>query len=274
MCPQPDEQAEVDFKIQLEEGKQIPVHVYGQGDQLLIAIHGYDYDGTVYQHWAAQLGERYTICAPDLPFHGNAKWDGHQFTPRHIIAVIRAIAQHQAAHTFTLAGHSLGARILLCTAPDLWQSVDQYIFLAPAGIGSFDRVLPRWMQSIAEGALAWPAWLKKLVNLGSRLGLVSNFHRRYAEVQLYPPAKRNRLFRTYNSLVHLRTSRPDRVQYWQKNTVKTLIVLATQDRFVPNDRIRAYFTNVPEVRWQQLPGGHDLVHEASAKAIRAEVQIP
>ncbi|MEL6832591.1 MAG: alpha/beta hydrolase [Bacteroidota bacterium] len=274
MCPQPDEQANVDFKIQLEQGKQIPVHVFGHGKQLLIAIHGYDYDGTVYQSWATQLGEQYTICAPDLPFHGETQWDERQFTPPQIVALIRAIAEHQKATSFTLAGHSLGARILLCTAPGLWQSVDQYIFLAPAGIGSFDRVIPRWMQSIVEGALARPFWLKTLVNLGARLGIVSNFRRRYAEVQLYPPGKRFRLFRTYNSLVHLRTSRPDRVAYWKQNTVKTQILLATQDRFVPNERIKAYFASVPEVSWQQLPGGHDLVHEASAKAILAAVQIP
>ena len=272
MCPQPDEQAEASFKIQLDQGKQIPVHVYGQGERLLIGIHGYDYDGTVFQSWAATLGEHYTICAPDLPFHGYAQWDERQFKPQQIVALIQTIAEHQQQKTYTLAGHSLGARILVCTAPALWQSVEQYVFLAPAGIGSFDRVPSRWMQSIAEGALAWPFWLKALVNLGSRLGVVSNFHRRYAEVQLYPPSKRFRLFRTFNSLVNLRTTRRDRVQYWQRNSVKTLIILAEHDRFVPNSSIKAYFERVPEASWQQVAGGHDLVHKASAKVIRAEVQ--
>ena len=274
MCPQPDEPSVTNFQLQLEQGKQLSVHTYGRGAQLLIALHGFDYDGAIFQSWEEELGEHYTICAPDLPFHGETEWDERWFTPSHLIEIIRSIAQHQQAERFTLAGHSFGARLLLCTAPDLWQSVERYIFLAPAGIGSFDRVLPLWMQSTLEWALRKPIWLEGLVNLGSRLGIVSNFHRRYAEVQLYPADKRFRLFRTYNSLVNLRTSRPDRVRHWQNNQVQTMILLAAQDRFVPNASIKDYFADVDKVSWHELPGSHDLVHQASAQLIRAAIQIP
>lgn len=258
--------------ISLAPNKNIPVHVYGNGPNLLIAFHGYDYDGQVFQTWAEELGEHYTICAPDLPFHGQAEWDEKAFTPSHIVQIIRAIAENQKQDRFTLAGHSMGARLLVCTASELASSVDRYILLAPAGIGSFDRVLPLWAQRVLEFALSWPKWLELGVNIGYRLGWVNNFRRRYAEVQLYPADKRNRLFRVYNSLVQLQTSRRDRVQHWQQNPVDTLVVLAEDDRFVPNAKIRAYFAKVPKVSWREVRGNHDLVNKLTAAVVRDAIQ--
>lgn len=263
----------VPFIIRLEDTKRIPVHVYGRGKQLLIALHGYDYDGQVFRAWAEKLGDTFTICAPDLPFHGDASWDEAFFSPAQMVDLIRAIAKHQGQERFSLAGHSWGARILVCTATDLASSVDQYILLAPAGIGSFDRVPPLWVQRALEFALSWPKWLEVAVNIGHRLGWVSNFRRRYAEVQLYPAEKRNRLFRVYNSLVHLRTSRPDRIRHWQQNEVETLIILAKDDRFVPNLKIRAYFAKMPRVSWCEVGGNHDLVNKLTAAVVHDAIQI-
>ncbi|WP_367392255.1 alpha/beta fold hydrolase [Lewinella sp. LCG006] len=270
MCPQPDPSKVRNYFLDLA-GQQVHVSCYGNGPQLLITLHGYDYDGSVFAAWASTLGDQYTLCAPDLPFHGQTSWRGREFRPETIQAIITAIAHHEGASTFHLAGHSLGARLLVCTGNTWVEQVTQFILLAPAGIGSFDRVPPLWMQRIAEKALAWPLWLKFLVNLGSRLKLVSNFHRRYAEVQLFDAQKRQLLFRTYNSLRHLRTTRPDRKQFWEQTTIPTLVVLAEQDRFVPNGAIKAYFLKNKHIKIVETPGNHDLVNEKTARVMLEEL---
>lgn len=275
MCPQPDEQSvPQQFNIRLAKGKRIPVRVYGRGKKIMVALHGFDYDGTVFEPWEAILGEHYTICVPDLPFHGAAEWDEKQFSREHLVRIIRAIATEKQCTALTLTGHSLGARILVCTAQDLMDIAERYILLAPAGIGAFDRVTPLWGQRIAEWALRRPAWLRHGISLGHKMGLVSNFHRRYAEVQLYPAQQRHRLFRTYNSLLSFSTSRPDIVSYWQNNQIATLLLLAEQDRFVPNHKIREFFAEVPAVHLEEAPGNHDLVNTRTAEIIRAAVQRP
>lgn len=266
MCPQPDPSKARDYFLDLP-GQQVHVCCYGDGPQLLIALHGYDYDGSVFASWASTLGDQYTICAPDLPFHGQTSWRGKEFRPEVIEEIITAIAKHEGAATFHLAGHSLGGRLLVCTGNTWVGKVAQFILLAPAGIGSFDRVPPLWMQRIAEKALIWPVWLKFLVDLGARLNLVSNFRRRYAEVQLYPADKRNLLFRTYNSLRHLRTTRADRKQFWKQTTIPTLVVLAEQDRFVPNGAVRAYFSKNKNIHLVEMEGNHDLVNEKTARVL-------
>lgn len=238
----------------------------------MIALHGFDYDSGVFASWEALLGEHYTICAPDLPFHGNAEWDEHKFSDEDMVQLIQAIAKKWQCSSITLVGHSLGARILVCVAKDLTDLVERFIFLAPAGIGAFDRVVPLWGQRLLEWALQRPIWLRFGVNIGHRIGLVSNFHRRYAEVQLYPPKQRNRLFRTYNSLLHFSTSRADRLSYWKDNKITTLVILAEQDRFVPNPKIQEYFMGIPHVRLEMISGNHNLVNTATAQFIRVAIQ--
>ena len=272
MCPQPDQPIQRDYFLDLP-GRQVHVCSYGSGPKLMIALHGYDYDASVFASWATVLGDQYTICAPDLPFHGQTSWKGSEFHPKDIEEAIAAIAQHEGHATFHLAGHSLGARLIVCTGNTWTEKVEQFILLAPAGIGSFDRVPPLLMQRIAEWALNWPAWLRFFVNLGARLNLVSNFHRRYAEVQLYPSDKRNLLFRTYNSLRHLRTSRSDRKLFWAKTTIPTLLVLAEQDRFVPNKAIRVYFSKNNNIKIVDTPGNHDLVNEKTAKVLLTHINF-
>lgn len=272
MCPQPDPSKARDYFLDLS-GQQVHVCCYGSGPQLLIALHGYDYDGCVFASWANTLGDQYTICAPDLPFHGQTSWADTEFRPQGIEDIITAIAHHEGASTFHLAGHSLGARLLVCTGNAWVGKVTQFILLAPAGIGSFDRVPPLWMQRIAEKALTRPAWLRFVVNFGSRLKLVNNFHRRYAEVQLYPPDKRNLLFRAYNSLRHLRTTRPDRKLFWEQTTIPTLVVLAEQDRFVPNGAIRVYFSKNKNTHLVEIAGNHDLVNEKTAQVLLKHINF-
>ncbi len=272
MCPQPDSPKVRNYFLDLS-GQQVHVSCYGSGPQLLIALHGYDYDGRIFASWASTLGDQYTLCAPDLPFHGQTSWRDTEFSPQAIEDIITAIAHHEGATHFHLAGHSLGARLLVCTGSAWVGKVTQFILLAPAGIGSFDRVPPLWMQRIAEKALAWPTWLRFVVDLGARLNLVSNFHRRYAEVQLYPADKRNLLFRAYNSLRHLRTTRSDRQRFWAQTTIPTLVVLAEQDRFVPNGAIKAYFSKNKTIRIVEIAGNHDLVNEKTARVLLEQFEI-
>jgi pimeloyl-ACP methyl ester carboxylesterase len=255
------------YKISLRKG-QVNVHTYGRGPKLMIAWHGYGYDGSVYASWEETLGEQYTICAPDLPFHGQTTWSEREFKPEDVQEILTKILAKQATTNYSLAGHSLGARLLVCNALEWANQCEQFVLLAPAGIGSFDRVFPLWVQRIAEAALFWPDGLRFFVNLGHRLGWVSNFHRRYAEVQLYPPNTRNRLFRVYNSLRHLRTTRADRKAFWESTPIATLVVLAEQDRFVPNHAIRKYFSVNESTEIEVVRGNHELVNAETARVLR------
>ncbi|MEM9931528.1 MAG: alpha/beta hydrolase [Bacteroidota bacterium] len=268
MCPPSDELTAADFYLAVSQGT-LEVFRYGNGPKVVLALPGFDYDARVFGTWEAVLGEDFTIYAIQLPFHGGSRWNKRSFQPIDWQEVFTTLADQVGAECFHLAGHSLGGRIVVCCAPELQDRIDQVWLLAPAGIGAFDRVLPIWFQRVAETALKWPGWLRFFVNLGSKIGLVSNFHRRYAEVQLYPADKRNRLFRVYNSIAYFRTGTATLRRFWSTDHMPTILLVARQDRFVPTEKIKAYFSAAPKVITREIDGTHHLVTASSAALIKA-----
>ena len=46
---------------------------FGKGDDVLLAFHGYGQDSSWFEHLEELLGDKYTILAFDLAFHGSQK---------------------------------------------------------------------------------------------------------------------------------------------------------------------------------------------------------
>ncbi|MEZ4985266.1 MAG: hypothetical protein R2795_09555 [Saprospiraceae bacterium] len=68
------------FQVSVKHG-EVAAHVWGRGPALLIALHGFALPADEFATWVPLLGNRYTICAPDLPFHGQTVWRKPFFTP-------------------------------------------------------------------------------------------------------------------------------------------------------------------------------------------------
>lgn len=258
-CPSQDTPPPTHFHLLTRRG-QVVVRVFGSGPKAMVALHGFGFDAAVFAPWAAYLGDAYTIYAPDLPFHGGTRWSGLHFTPIDMVEIFDGIRQHARAASYTLLGHSLGARIIICTARYWMRYTEQVVLLAPAGIGSYDRVPPRALQHIAEATMHWPHWLGALARWGNRMGIVSNFHRKYTEVVLIPRSKRYQLFRVFNSLPDFSTSASEIVTFWRQAPVSGRIILGSNDKFVPNPRIRAYFRYSHGITIEEITDSHDLVN--------------
>ena len=269
MCPQTDESTI--YNLHLKNGI-IPVFKQGNGAQLLIAFHGFESNKQAFKSWGDILGESFTICTPDLPFHGQSDWQLSSFAQADIIELILAIAEKEEVDHFTLAGFSMGGRFIVCLGKELKDKIDHFILLAPAGIGSYDKVRPLYMQRILEWLLQWPAWFKLGVQVFYRFGWISNFQKRYAEVQVFPQDKRYRLFRVFNSVLHFRTSFPFLVDFWRTTTIPILIILGLKDRLIPNDKVKAYFARSKNCTIIEINAKHALETAEVAGIIMDKIQ--
>ena len=240
MCPQTDEPKS--YTLPLKNGT-IPVFRQGNGSELLIVLHGFESNNQAFNSWGSVLNEQFTICTPDLPFHGQSNWRSLIFKRADILELILAIAEKEKAKYFTLAGFSMGGRFIVCLGEELKDKINRFILLAPAGIGSYDKVQPLYIQRLLEWLLQWPVWFKWGVGVFHRFGWISNFQKRYAEVQIFPKDKRYRLFRVFNSVLDFSTSIPSLINFWKKTNIPILIILGTRDRMIPNDKVKTYFAN-------------------------------
>jgi pimeloyl-ACP methyl ester carboxylesterase len=270
MCPQPDSHPEPTFYLSLPHG-EIAVHAYGRGPKTMIALHGFDDSGTSFQKWEDTYGDAYTIYAPDLPFHGRSQWKKKQINQADACAIVNSILLAIKQTNYTLVGHSFGGRLILCATPDVEHEPQQVILLAPAGIGNYNKVIPIGLQKLTEMSLRRPGWLRLVVKLGGQLGLLSKFHQRYAEAQLYPPKQRYRLFRVFNSARAFPTNTRRIKNFWHRSSIACLVVVAEKDRLVPSEKIKRFFAPMPGVEVLEVIGSHDLINERIALLVKEKL---
>ena len=254
------------FFLPLSNGRLF-VRQWGQDLPLLIVLPGYGQDGRAVKPMLSVLQSRFTICALDLPFHGQSEWEETFFTANDMEEMIRTLARKCGYEQYSLLGHSLGGRIATCLAGQLAGQLEHLMLLAPAGIGRHTLIYPRLVQGVLEKSLRHPGWLKTLLETGNRMGLVSNFHRRYAEVHLYPPAARHRLFRVWNSLPEFQPERQQVQQAIRELSVPILLLLGRKDRIIPNEQLKTYYRQNANTTIQEIDAGHDLFIPATARSI-------
>ena len=254
------------FYLPLRNGRLF-IRQWGEGLPLLIVLPGYGYEGGVVEPMLPALQRRFTVCAVDFPFHGQSEWQPNYFTQEDMTELIQTLSSKLGYKRFSLLGHSLGGRVATCLAGQLAPQLEHLILLAPAGIGRHQLIYPRFVQNLVEKTLQYPAWLRALLKAGNRLGLVSNFHRRYAEVHLYPPAARYRLFRTWNSLPEFQPERAEVRRVIQNLPVPILLIVGKKDRVIPNGPLKAYYEENTRTQILELNAGHELFIPAAATAI-------
>ncbi|MBL7798722.1 MAG: hypothetical protein JNJ90_19650, partial [Saprospiraceae bacterium] len=64
---------------------------FGEGPQLLVALHGFGDRARLFAILEEALSERYTVVAIDLPFHGQTEWPNRTFSKADLLAVVRQI---------------------------------------------------------------------------------------------------------------------------------------------------------------------------------------
>lgn len=271
MCPQPDSQSRPVFNLPLPEG-EISVYSFGLGNKVMITLHGFDDRGMSFQKWESTYSDEYTLYAPDLPFHGKSTWHKSLMNQADVVNIVNAILQRIERTDYTLVGHSFGARLILCSMPDFECPPQQVVLLAPGGIGMYDKVIPIWLQQLVEWSLKWPGWLRLAVKTGSKLGLVSKFHERYAEAQLYPPKQRWRLFRVFNSAKYFPTNTSRIKHFWNSTSIACLVIVAQKDRMVSSPLIKTFFSNISGVDVLEIIGSHDMINERVATIVKGHLE--
>lgn len=117
-----------------QKNNRVCVHQYGSGSKVIIAFHGFGESGRSFQEFETVFGKKFTLYAPDLPLHGQTKWDDRCFTPRDLELLIEKILQRSGAIRFSVLGYSMGGRMALCLFQRLISQTDALILLAPEGL--------------------------------------------------------------------------------------------------------------------------------------------
>lgn len=124
----------------------------GNGEHTLIAFHGYDQEGSVFEVFRPSLGTFYTIISIDLPHQGQTEWREDTLSKDMLRQLVADFLIH-INHTgkVSILGYSLGGNYALgfyVAAPEIVEGIwlmaadgikykPAFAFLTKTGIGRF-----------------------------------------------------------------------------------------------------------------------------------------
>lgn len=250
---------------------------YGSGPLPVLAFHGFGRTGADFHVFDAALGERYSIHAFDLPFHGDSPSPSERaespFTPLELRDYFSALADHVGTQQVTLMGYSLGGRVALSLLQTMPERIEGAVLLAPDGLH------PRpWYRRLAYSAwgraryrhfIEHPERVHWIVNTLHKLGLLRDKMHRFLIGQTDSISKRRLLHDVWLSFRLIEVDLHALAQRLQAQGPRVHLVFGTYDSVIKPALGRPLQRRAPaSVHVHQMPLGHQLLTPEVALRVR------
>jgi pimeloyl-ACP methyl ester carboxylesterase len=131
------------------DGLDVNYYTSGQGEPIVV-IHGGGGDARTWWNNIAELAEKYTVYAPDLPGYGGSQpLDGDYFIPE-LSDFVDRFARSLGLEEFHLVGHSLGGGIALDYALKSPHKIKKLVLVSSLCLG---REIAFWVRLLSIPAL-------------------------------------------------------------------------------------------------------------------------
>ncbi|MDW3193474.1 MAG: hypothetical protein R8G66_13960 [Cytophagales bacterium] len=110
-----------------------PYTTYGTGNSVLFTFHGYGMDGRQFQVLRESLCVDYQIVGFHLPYHQKGA-DDHEGWLKSVIETVKQVVAEQGADHFSIAGYSIGVKVVLALLPYFDRQVKDVFLFAPYGL--------------------------------------------------------------------------------------------------------------------------------------------
>ncbi|QJW91985.1 alpha/beta hydrolase [Spirosoma taeanense] len=252
------------------QGSRLAYRVFGNGASILLAFHGFGQDGDVFQPLEATIGDRYTVFALDLFFHGGSYQPDRQLlTKKDWQSLVAAFLRQQAVDRFSLIGFSLGGRFALATVEAFADRIDQLILIAPDGItASF------WYQLATGSAVGRKVFRHGLRHLSllntfghalTKLGLLNRTVMRFAEISLGTPEQRRLVFLTWTRFRLIWPDLTTTSTLLNEQSIRVQLFTGFFDRIVPGHYVLPLTKRLSRYEITVFKTGHNRLIELTAE---------
>ncbi len=247
----------------------------GHGGKLLFYFHGYGESGRSIQVLEPFLQKQYSIVAIDLPFHGKTQWnEGLEFTVSDLGEIMDEIRlkHFSAVSSLTLAGYSMGGRVVLSLLQEKFALTDKVLLMAPDGLtvnvwywlatqaGAGRRLFYLTMQK--------PGWFFSILKTGRRLGLVNQSIYKFVHYYIDDERVRKEL---YDRWVCMRRFRPDISvirSVIKEHSIPVRLLYGRHDRIITPGKGRKFCKGLGDLCQLEIVNtGHQVVHPKNAEVI-------
>ncbi|REJ83761.1 MAG: alpha/beta fold hydrolase [Bacteroidetes bacterium] len=246
---------------------------FGNGPEVLFAWHGFDNDADDFRIFENAFGNRYTIIALNLFYHGKSKPlnDGAalNFNSEDLIIFFKKLLEEIKCERFSMLGFSLGGRIILDLLPKFAERIDRILLLAPDGL-----VISKWYLFITHtyfGKYLFKRVIKKpnrffrIARFIRATGLLKEKQYKFALANFDTPEKRRKVYNVWMIFRNILPVYPEIKSVLSRHNIQITIFFGKFDTIIPAsfaDQFRK--KTKAEIRVKELNTGHNLMKASLA----------
>jgi pimeloyl-ACP methyl ester carboxylesterase len=253
-------------------GQQLHCLVWGDGPQVMLALHGYGNDANLFLPFASCLPANYTLLAIDLPHHGQSAWPANlPLTLSHLEALINNLQLKYKVSTLTIMGYSIGGRVALYLAQHFPSIITKLVLLAPDGL--VFNPLYYFVTRNYVGKALFSNFLKHtkrytpIVNLFRHLHIISEARYKFGMQYLLTPESRNFLLQVWPAMSLLIPDHKMLRAIIKSYNLPIHIFSGKYDKVIPLSSVKEFRRHLPSVHIHIVDKGHRLLDSETVMLI-------
>lgn len=240
--------------------------VYPGGPKTLLAFHGFGQNAEAMGPLAQGLSPTYTLYSFDLFFHGNSTWKntGRTLSKKDWTRILSQVLQFYDISSFTLAGFSLGGKLVLATLEAFPTRVERVLLMAPDGIDtSFWYNLatyPPIFRQYFKSMITKPQRFHNLMKALKKLNIVDKGLTKFAARQMNSNRKRYQVYYSWVVFKELKFDLDQIADIFNDHNIPVNIWMGKYDRVIKTRRLEKLIGKLEHCELHFLDCGHnDLV---------------
>lgn len=249
---------------------------WGEGPEWLFCFHGYGEDAGSFAFLPDTLGERFTIIAIDLPFHGRTDWQEElQFTPEQLVGLIHQIKP--ADQPMHLLGYSMGGRVVLQLLGMIPGEIRKILLVAPDGLhrNPWQKIATqtRMGNRLFYWLMKHPLPMLAPLDLAAKAGLYNRNLLRFIHYYLDDAGQRTLLYKRWTTLRLFRADTGKLAAILQTYAIPVNLLFGKYDRVILSRHGHAFREKAGElIQVTEIDAGHQLLREKH-RAIISELLV-
>ncbi|MDQ3289852.1 MAG: alpha/beta hydrolase [Bacteroidota bacterium] len=244
--------------------------VYGTGEQVVLAFHGYGQDHSHFYNMAQAL-PHIKIAAFDLFFHGQSVLHKKD-TPlqkEFLAQLISKFLEEQQIDRFSLMAFSMGGKFALALLEAFPDKIDKVLLIAPDGISTSFwynvATYPGWLQGLFKRTVIRPARFFKFIDWLDSTRLVDPGLTKFAAWQMNSTQKRLRVYKSWTGFRTLTFDIRKIVRLLNSREIKFTLFLGEYDQVISGQRLQVFARSIKNCQLIVLKTGHTfLLHDVAS----------
>lgn len=245
--------------------------VAGSGTIPLLAFHGFGQSSQAYNPFAEFVGDKYTVYAFDIFFHGESQWkDSNKVLEKQDWEYILKIflEKHQILE-FAVCGYSMGGKFALATLELFPRKIKEFLLIAPDGIKTVIwyslATYPTVFRNFFRAMIIKPKYFYQLLKLSKKIGLVDKSLLKFANTQMNTRENRRRVYLTWVIFRRFKFDLQLIAFLINSNKIPTLMFTGKYDKIIKSENMMDLLKYVKDYEHIVLEAGHNTLIRDSAK---------